>query len=61
MLPLPKGGGDLNFLSGYSFVVKRLDKVGVSHEHCIITDKVLPNSTIILSLATGSRTAVHYR
>lgn len=43
------------------FVLKRLDKVGVSHEHCIITDKVLPNSSITLSLATGTRTTVHYR
>ena len=44
-----------------SFVLKRLEKVGVSHDHCIITDKILPNSCVTLSLATGSRTTVHYR
>jgi len=45
-----------------SFLLNRLDGVGVAHHHCVCyPGKTVPNSNIMLSLATGSRTVVHYR
>ena len=46
----------------FRFAVSQLDSYGIAHHNCVYHPQCkLPTSCIVLSLASGSRTIVHYR